>query len=490
MKKILSNKKILMTVLSIILVLVVMTSTTYSLFFKVHTMNNTESYTAGILDIKVEEGSKLELINSLPITNEEGATLTPYTFTITNVGNLSYTFDLKLLSTTNDNLINPDYIKIKLDDKEPLLLSSLSEGILAKDLTLNPEESITMSIRIWLSINTPNTEIGKTFSAKIVTDGIGSEYVEPKGFNLTVDKFEELGVTINSGTPDFSQVATTDEGVWSAEDDLETSYYFRGASENNYVKFAGYYWRIIRLNGDGTIRMIYDGTSVHANGEASEDRQVSTTVFNDGDDDNAYVGYMYGTPGSSTYEDTHANINDSTIKAANDNWYKTNIEDNGYSQYVADAIYCNDRSLSSGTGIGTTETIYMPFDRFYNNNPNLKCVQTNDKFATSSSSGNGRLTYPVGLISADEVVYAGGTSHTRNSQYYLCNGQYYWTTSPSVFHFDVPYGYSDIWLVLNSGDIASSNVNVARGLRPVISLKSDTTFSGNGTMDSPFEVVE
>ena len=227
MKKIINNKKILMTVLSIILVLVVMPSTTYALFFKVHTMDNTESYTAGILDIKVEEGSKLELVNSLPITDEEGATLTPYTFTITNVGNLTYTFDLKLLSTTTENQINPNYIKIKLDDKEPVLLSSLSEGLIAEDLKLNPEESITMSIRIWLSIDTPNTEIGKTFSAKIVTDGVGNEYIPPK---LGTSYIESLLVnnpeTMNNEDPDGNVR-------------------YMGKNPNNYVSFNNELWRII-----------------------------------------------------------------------------------------------------------------------------------------------------------------------------------------------------------------------------------------------------
>ena len=188
---------------------------------KVNTLDNTESYTSGILDITVEEGTTLTLSNTLPMTDEEGSALTPYTFKVTNTGNLTYTFDLKLLSTTS-NQINPAYIKVKLDDNSPVTLSSLSEGLIASDLTLNPSKSVTMSIRIWLSIDTPNTEIGKSFSAKIVTDGVGSEYMSQAGFLLTLDKFKELGVTINDGTPDFNQVATIDEGIYAAEDDLGT----------------------------------------------------------------------------------------------------------------------------------------------------------------------------------------------------------------------------------------------------------------------------
>ena len=175
MKKILKDKKIIVTMLSIALVLIVMSSTTYALFFRVHTMENVESYTSGILDIEVIEGNKLELLNVLPITDEEGELSNPYTLAITNKGTLTYVFDLKLMSTTTSNQINSEYIKIKIDDKEPVLLSSLTEGIIGKDLTLGAGQTMTISIRMWLSIDTPNTEIGKSFSAKIVTDGIGSQ---------------------------------------------------------------------------------------------------------------------------------------------------------------------------------------------------------------------------------------------------------------------------------------------------------------------------
>ena len=304
---------------------------------------------------------------------------------------------------------------------------------------------------------------------------------EPPASLTTLTK---LGLTANEGTPDFNTVATTNEGIFAAEDDLGTSYYFRGAVENNYVKFAGYYWRIVRINGDGTIRMIYDGTSAHANGETSTDRQVGTTAFNTNYNDNAYVGYMYGAADSSTYEDTHANTNDSTIKTANDNWYKTNIVDKGYNNYVADAIYCNDRSLSSGTG--TTTTYYMADNRLdTNKTPSLKCAQNNDKFTTSSSLGNGTLTYPVGLITADEVAYAGGKLFASNSSYYLYSGYSSWTMSPN----DFSSGRSHVWTVTSAGILTTAFVDNSSALRPVISLKSDITFSGNGSMNQPFEIV-
>ena len=400
-------------------------------------------------------------------------------FTVSNSTNSSLYYgvwyEMIKPASINDNIVIG-----KKEDTQNDTLGQLSSNSNAK-VSFVIENKTSSSIIINIGVGYSNTS-----SLNLPTNRYLITNIYKSVFNLTVDKFEELGVTINSGTPDFNQVATTDEGIYAAEDDLGTSYYFRGASENNYVKFAGFYWRIIRINGDGTIRMIYDGTSAHANGETSTDRQVGTTKFNGSYNDNAYVGYMYGTTSSSTYEETHANTNNSTIKTANDNWYKTNIVDKNYSQYVADAIYCNDRSLSSGTGIGSTETYYMAYNRLSTNKtPSLKCTQNNDKFTISSSLGNGNLTYPVGLITADEAAYAGGKSGTSNSLYYLYSGQSYWTISPNYFNIVNSY----VWYVNSTGRLNSYNVNYSSALRPVISLKSDITFSGDGSMNSPFEIV-
>ena len=281
-------------------------------------------------------------------------------FTVSNNTNSSLYYGVwyEMIKPTS---INDDIVIGKKEDTQNDTLGQLFSNTNAK-VSFVIENKTSSSIIINVGVGYSSTS-----SLNLPTNRYLITGIYKSGFNLTVDKFEELGVTINSGTPDFNMVATTDEGIWSAEDDLGTSYYFRGASENNYVKFAGFYWRIIRINGDGTIRMIYDGTSAHSNGESSTDRQLQNTAFNTNDSDNAYMGYMYGTPGSSTYEDTHTNTNSSTIKTVNDNWYKTNIVDKNYSKYVADAIYCNDRSLSSGTGIGNIQTNYMAYNRLSTN---------------------------------------------------------------------------------------------------------------------------
>ena len=291
---------------------------------------------------------------------------------------------------------------------------------------------------------------------------------------------------VNSGTPDFSQTATTDEGVYATTDNLGTSYYFRGAVINNYVQFAGYYWRIIRINGDGSIRIIYDGTSAHANGESSDDRQTGTSAFNRASgvyNTSVGVGYTYQT--GSQRPNTQNSGTASTIKGILDNWYQTNIANKGYDDKVVSTPgFCNDRNSYSNTS-GTTSSwvasgstiYYAPYIRVYTTRqPSLQCSNNNDLYTTK-----------VGLITADEVMLAGGVRTTANQSYYLYTGQYYWTMSPYIF-FDV-LSYARVFHVYSNGSLGYSNVGGTGGVRPVLNLSADVTISGgNGTSETPYVV--
>ena len=315
-------------------------------------------------------------------------------------------------------------------------------------------------------------------------------------------------ITLASDTPDFSKTSCTngtnngsncDEetvGLYETVDDLGTSYYFRGDVSNNYVYFAGFYWRIIRINGDGTIRLIYDGTTAHDNGESSTDRYVGTSTYKSNPyGDNTYVGYMYGNASASTYALTHDNSGgDSTIKNYLENtWYANNILNTEYEDYIADAIYCNDRTLSTAstyTGNGISTTYYAPYQRIYTNKvPSLLCSRVEDRFATKTNVGvietNGKSKYPIGLITADEVAYAGGLWNTNNYGYYLYMGSYYWTLSPSYFSGS----YADAVGVNAAGYFNGDRVySTAYGVRPALSLKSSALNSGSGTKLDPFTI--
>ena len=269
-----------------------------------------------------------------------------------------------------------------------------------------------------------------------------------------------------------------------------TTYYFAGNPSDNWVKFAGFYWRIIRINGDGSIRLIYQGTSANTTGTGTQIGTSTYSINSSTYKDNAYVGYMY------TLNQVHGTGTESGIKKVVDDWYETNIADKGYSSHVdTNAGFCNDRTSTTTNGgapndtggTGTTGTYYGARYRLYSNKtPTFECSdRNNDLFTVSSSNkGNKKLTYPVGLITADEVAYAGGVWNTSNNSYYLYTNSTYWTMSPYLCS-----GSAHVFGVYSSGNLLNIDVNYARGVRPVINLKADTTYTGTGTSTVPYSVV-
>ena len=432
----------------------------------------------------------------------------------------------------------------------------------------------------------------KVFKSKVVVDAVATETAMDK-IIASVDTTGKCPTINSDGTVNVTSAEATDGYVCSASDAYGTSYYYRGNVTNNYVKFADKYWRIIRINGDGTVRVIYDGTSAHANGESSTDRQIGTSAFNyywkkdnvqettnsPVYNDNAGVGYMYGNRdaiveateyfrstsftntdtyyiakeytydattdeftlkdpiavlgsamtsdyvgyytfdetdanysnqyvykimgitagekwaevkygfvryGTSSKEVAQTNINDSTMKTYLDNWYKTNISGTENEQYLADNIFCNDRSFSSdnsGTGAGVSYTKYN-WANWHPSKSNLKCPQQNDAFTVSdTTNGNGALTYPIGLITTDEAILAGGSS--SNNGYYLYLGSWYWVFSPANFNL----WYANMRGV-SDGIITDAwgNPNLTGGVRPVLNLKPEVLNNGDGTMNNPYKL--
>ncbi len=311
-----------------------------------------------------------------------------------------------------------------------------------------------------------------------------------------LDEAQQCPALNSDGTVTVTGIEDTYGYLCKAKDAYGDSYYYRGNVTNNYVLFAGKYWRIIRYNGDGTVRVIYDGTVAHANGDASVDRRIGDDGFNSSYGDNAYVGYMYGKPGVSIYSETHTNTDDSRIKTNLDTWFENNIKSTIDEQYIADNIFCNDRSFArnnSGTGAGKSKTYYRWYnfaDNINNNKMMLTCPQKNDAFTVNDiSKGNGALTYGIGLITADEVILSGGWK-SSNSGYYLYTGFGYWTMSP--YHY-INQGAAARVVASNGSagdsglvDTGGSNVYNDRGIRPVLNLSSEILKNGNGTASDPY----
>ena len=230
----------------------------------------------------------------------------------------------------------------------------------------------------------------------------------------------------------------------------KATYYFRGNVENNYVSFAGQTWRIVRVNEDGTIRI----------------------VMEDGINSNAYIAF------NSNYNNyRYMYYTNSQAKSTLESWYQTNIgSKSDLAKNVASgAYYCEQAKAkvsSSYTSGNANMTLYSSYT------PDFKC--------SSDGNGKGVVNASVGLLSYDEVVYAGGYFNQNNSNYYLNNPAiYWWTMSPAGF----ASGNSYVWNVYASGNIDSIIVNITYRLRPVLILNADTQISdGDGTKENPFTI--
>ena len=286
----------------------------------------------------------------------------------------------------------------------------------------------------------------------------------------------------------------TEKNVHNTTD--TTVYYYAGNTTKNWVKFAGFYWRIIRTNADGSIRMLYSGTS---HDTTSGYINSTTYAFNTSYNSPKYVGYMYG-ENDDTLANARINTNNSTIKTAIDNWYASNMT--SYTKYLSTtAVYCNDRTeQTSGTYNTGSKFGYAPRARVNTNYaPTYDCTETSDAFSGSNTSA--KLTYPIALMTVDEIMRAGGkggTSLTSPYAWYYLNSANGSITGDTVWQLLSPCdwggSYAFVFVVRGSSSPGSlSNgygVSYSGGVRPVISLKADVLYkSGDGSATNPYEIV-
>ena len=304
-------------------------------------------------------------------------------------------------------------------------------------------------------------------------------------------------------------ISTADEALLaSAEDDNGTSYYFRGAVKNNYVEFANKCWRIVRVGGDDSVKLILhnDNTKKVANPCDAANNSTSaafarysgttyTSAFNSSHNDNAYVGFKYGTAGASDYATTHANTNNSTILTNLETWYNNNLKT--YADAIADTVWCNDKTNvedktynpwsyggnATGLGYGTNKTYYGATQRLVSTSgsaggtgPSLKC---NGELS--------KITSKIGLITVDELAFAGYAYELQNTTTYLqenATNTYWWSLSPLDFNL----GSAGVWNV-GEGSFGRSSAGSTLEVRPSISIVSSATISGGfGTSEDPYVV--
>ena len=431
---------------------------------------------------------------------------TTKTFTITNNSKEEYKYNISIKDLIN-TFVTEGYLQYKItstnDGYNMTEFKDIPKSSIATDTILAYSVSIPVGVTQSYTIEfkyandesvDQSDDMGKKLSGTLfITEG--TEDPNKTLYNqLLVDKSTKLTRT------DFSKVLTNDNTntLYTSTEDSKTVYYFAGNATDNWVKFGknasnqDLYWRIIRTNSEGSIRLLYHGTSTTAT-----DAYIGKSAFNETYDDPMYVGYMYGTSGSLVNNRT--NTTNSTIKGVIDTWYKNNLNTN-YGKYISTtAVYCNDRSVTNGTYSTSSSFDYAAYTRLGSNKtPSYDCSVTEDKFTVDTSTGNGKLTYPIALMTADEVSFAGGLYGTNAPTWYYKNSAngsstgstWWWLLSPNYW-----FGSSAIVFNVsgssNPGNLSNYYVYGTYGVRPAVSLKSCIKYStGNGTSETPYEIVE
>ena len=498
------------------------------------TENNTIASRTCFNTTLTEDTSKISLTDAFPITDEDGLKQPPFTFTIKNNCN-SYvkvyiTIDSTYRESTNTSYLKDNYMKVNISPKgtttsKSVILGSQTltdlennrKGYIIVSTGLKANEEKSYDLRIWMdSAVTTEQGLNKNWSGKIVVVSSAAEEPAPAtngwyeaGSGTLLAALRDSNTLKTPITTPGAAISTASEALLaSTEDDYGTSYYFRGAVKNNYVQFANKCWRIVRVGGDDFVKLILhnDNKAGAANPCASANNSTSaafarfsgttyTSAFNSSYNDNAYVGFKYGTVGASDYALTHANTNKSTILTNLETWYTNNLKT--YESVIDDNVWCNDKT-------NVTDISYDPWGITLNGKGYAKNVTyygATQRLVSKSKSAGGtgpslkcngelsKITSKVGLITADELAFAGYAFNIGNTTTYLqenATDTYWWSLSPINFNGSNAY----VWSVVGSlGGLYNYSVRNACGLRPSISLVSSTTISsGTGTSEDPYVV--
>ena len=466
------------------------------------------------------------------------------TFTVKNESNSAYKYNIVIKDLVN-TFATKGYLLYKItsadggynmgDFKDVPKSSTQKDKVLAYSVEIAKGATHTYSVEFKYENSSEvdqSDDMGRILS--------GTLYIEKGTLPLTLaEKLLEDNPTIQTRGSFSAVFTTTNTGtLYKATESIAGStakdvYYFAGDAKNNWVKFGTYkingpirgyfgstsisyreyasmeectsassynyncsytwsagddiYWRIIRTNHDGSIRLLYAGL----NPDTTEG-YIGESAFNSTYNDPMYAGYMYGTSG--TLASNRTNENNSKIKTYIDNWYSNYLSN--YTKYIStEAVYCNDRKAPSYSANSSFN--YYINTRLNAGNPTYDCEDIKDAF--SGTNNEAKLTYPIGLMTADEITYAGGYKYTSLTSpyawYYLnstggsiTGSTRWWLLSPDGWNG--PYARS--WFVSSSdspGDLRNNYVGDSNGVRPVISIKSCTLWlSGNGSSSSPYEI--
>jgi len=499
----------------LVLVLVVVLLTSYAYFAQSEIQEDNNALGTGCFALTfVENTEAIELNDQFPITDTDGLATDPYNFTIKNICNYDAAYNVTL-EVKNTSTITSSSIRAAIDNNHKILtsydpttptLTNYTSSYILKTGNLKQGEEVTYDLRLWLDSAAPETAMNKEFISKIVIVATALKTTNPTLGDLILAQYGGKDAIEEAPANTFTSTSNASTNMmYKMEDDYGMSYYYRGAKDllNNNLIFAEHQWKIVRINGDGSVRIIYNGTCPNnsctinnTENSTAKETEINYIYFNQFYSDEKYVGYMYGGEAgvaSTSRAEAVTNETSSNAKIELESWYTTNIENNGYASYISDTLFCNDRRLQNevggpaggpGYGHGEEETIYAAYHRLITNkNPMLLCGNKNDKFTVNDTvNGNGDLSKAIGLLTADELILAGADLMGGNESYYLYTNGNSWTLTPAAGYY--PYMFHQ-----QGENLFSSGEFGELGLHGVLNLNSNTMVTGTGSETDPFVVI-
>lgn len=448
-----------LVVIGIMLFSLAIIGTGYGLWLATNNTKAKSSKTLNCFKVYLSNDGLIEMKNIDPIINEEGIETSPYTLTITNICEADKELQVRL-NILEENTVDTKSLTINaagniveettLYDNLPTTKTTEENTKTSKligSIKVKPNETVRTNIRLWFDEKKGATIDSKEiFKAKFeiidTESSIKSTFAEML-LNSKNDSNEK---------PNYTNISNTNEGLYEIKENDHLSYYFRGSVDNNYVLFANQIWRIVSINNDNSIKLILD-------------KSVGYQQFSQYTNAPDYTGLKY------IYNNVEINNN---INSYLLQWYNTNIVNTNFDQYVKSTSFCNDASYT----ISNYHTYYNAYNRLVTNkNPSISCN-------SRSADYGGPYNQKVGLLTADEVVIAGGQYNTPNNNYYLYNGENFYTLSPAEY-----YNYqASVFYVSSNGALYTTKTTTQLGIRPVINLNENLTVSGKGTKDNPYTI--
>lgn len=473
--------------IGIVFIIVFLSTATYAVLTVSPDKNNqNNNYLTNNLTIKYKETSNVSIVNYVP-----SQSLTK-TFSVTNNSDNTEYYDIRLEKVIN-NFEDKDNLIYTLTSENGGYVSETSlpsdDKYIVSNVKIEPKEkhNYILNINFIKTNKDQSKDLNKTFSSniKITSSQDAINYAKntlgEKIISEVVSSFNNI------------DIHNYKDGVYFTNSSIDgkSVYFYRGSNNlNNNAIFGSDCYKIIRTTEDGGIRLIYNGKSNE--GKCSNKNNVleDDIVFNTRSNYNAYVGYMYGDASSNNYENEHKNINSSLIKTYLDEFYLNNLIK--YNDFIAsDTVYCNNRVLAefkikgvtySKYGYGNNNTGYEMMNNYLNNKVSYDCPNKNDRFSVNSENGNNMLSNSIGLITLEELFYAGYLNNKDNSSNYLYSLYPYWTMTSAYFSGSNAYNF-----IVDKGKINTKDVSHSAYVRPVITLKSTTTIiKGDGSLDNPY----